>query len=296
MSAKNAMPTCPLCTARRRLDSHAPGLEENFPDLRFGVCQRCHNGSGGLTSRQYDTGILREHTRGSDERDPRTQAEQIHALYRGAVDLIGALGEPTAEGAIDESSLWELLGTAGTRLMHLTTDGPPIGPEPAKNWRRWQRSNDTSVRRPASDPDAWPDQVGPVLRFVADWSRVAAEVIQTEAPGSPLDESQTRLARDLDVALGRTASIVEGFAVLEDKEPLADLVTAVELCSQALATSATAIATMPTIDTPFDSDVTAAHETLARAELAFVDLLFDLGEGDGAVAFRVLRQTIEGAA
>src|SRR4051794_20310840 len=108
---------CIICGRDTRLDAHAPALEENFPDLRVGACPRCHNGKGGLTARQYDAGMLREHAAKGRARDPSPEPERSYDLVRGAIDLLGAIKFPSDSENQEANVTWELLGTAGARLL-----------------------------------------------------------------------------------------------------------------------------------------------------------------------------------
>src|SRR5438309_8205274 len=83
--------TCAVCGNRfDRLDKHAPGLEENFPDLRADVCPRCHNGPRGLTARAFEVGMLKNHNVKDRPGTPREESERWWCLFQGTGDLVAA--------------------------------------------------------------------------------------------------------------------------------------------------------------------------------------------------------------
>src|SRR5437867_3071851 len=82
---------CAVCGAKTSSPHlHHPALEENFPAYTVEVCGGCHNGREGLTSRQFDTGMLHEQNTRERPREPRPEPERGYDLTAGTADLIRA--------------------------------------------------------------------------------------------------------------------------------------------------------------------------------------------------------------
>lgn len=290
---------CLVCGGRgRRLHSHAPGLEENFPSFRCFPCPECHNGTSSLTARQFDTGMLKEHNVKDRRREPRPEPERILDLTQGTLDILaacaradGAGGDPCAEWA---AALVERLGTAAVRLLWLGEAQsspelrPAFGPSPAKNRKRWRTSGGPAapgsdgLRGQADDPG----RLAELLSFVCRFLSLGADELDSRAPGTVGARIQRQLAEEFEKALaipdGLVASLREAGKTADGTE----LEILANVCAAALWVVSEALITHPSADEPLDPIAMKAAHVQQRFEGAFVAFLADLGRIDPAEALR----------
>ncbi len=285
---------CAICGRRRPLDAHAPGLEVNFPGFRVWVCKRCHNGPKGLTSRQFDTGMLRDHT-ARGPRSPLSAAERNYAFARGAVDVLAASARASEDPRIrDAARVLERIGTAAARLSSFdAVPGKVVGPQPAKNRRRWRKSGGPALGRGRTvEPAAQLECFEAILAFVADWTQVAAENLAAIAPESPLTAAQRRTAEDMAKAAAGIDHLLVGLLKLEAAGSLDDLAGAVEACVDGLEKSTSVVIELPGPEAPLDEEAVTNLRFQAIVERAFTTLLRELAEGDPVDALGRFVRTI----
>jgi hypothetical protein len=246
--------------------------------------------------------MLRDHNAKERPRDPRPDPERSYDLLRGSIDVINAFSRAGEDGSYFDVStlLGELIGTAGTRLLWLgaTADGipvPAIGPEPAKNRRRWRAQGGPAYATglQAVD-DSWKPRLGALLQFMADWAHVAAEELAKLAPDSPMSAVQNRVADDLGAASANIDRVLDGLASLLESRAIFRVLPGVLLCAGALITSAQAVIEHPSADEPLDANVLGAMRVQAVAERALTSFLRDLAERDPEQALARFAEAIDG--
>ncbi len=297
---------CLVCGARgRRLHSHAPGLEENFPSFRSFPCPACHNGTASLTARQFDTGMLKEHNAKDRQRDPRPEPERTFDLIQGTLDVLvacaradGAEGDPYAEWV---AALVERLETAAVRLLWLgkaqsSPDLPPaLGPAPAKNRKRWRKSGgpaapgSAGLRGRKSDPGRLTELLAMVRQFVS----LGADELDSLAPGSAAARAQRELVEQFDVVAVHAERVVAALTGIDETQLSPALVLLSALCAAAMFVSSEALITHPSAEEELGALAMTAVRMQRVFERNFATFLVDLGQLDPADALsRFMESTL----
>lgn len=275
-----------------RPEGHAPGLEENFPEVTILICPRCHNGPGGLTARAYDTGQIRDHNR-KRPHPPRPQHERVWSLVQGSSDLIAmsqrsigsSFGIPDME---ERARTIEQLGGAFNRFMWLLestaagTPVAPLGPEPAKNLRRRRRRPRWATRRPP------PTETGaaacslrrvlPLIGYMAKYSRTMGALMAGDN-ACLIAAAQDRSTAMLEEVLSHPVTTLRALLRLERSGSMDEILEAMDPALSAGRWGVPLLMTAP--------DEQYAYEVLIRMvrvfaplERATVRLLTELSRGE----------------
>jgi hypothetical protein len=252
--------------------------------------------------------MLHDHNAGASSADPRPDAERVFDLVQGVSDLLAARSraDAVAEGS-DFSELLtamlERMGPAFARLLWLgeATEienvAQTLGPEPAKNRRRWRQTGGPATPGDRGKPDAVSDsaRLGDLLDFIAEFTAFAADDLEDRAPGSPLARAQRRTADEIAAAVTHKDRLICGFEELEASGQgfwLA-LVAVVGAISFGLFTEG--LMTHPSLDAELDPWTRTAARMQAVAERTFSKFFLDLAELEPREALdRFLEATFEG--